>query len=497
MKITNRLLSAVMAAALALPMSVSASAAWDTDALNLARYTGARNDSYYGDGNPWTIARRAIVVREDDSKHSMGKFDFEVYQNYPDNGQPNPNYDAGKDPDGTGKYWYYGALAGDPYNSHDEANDTVTPGTKLYLSLNPFWTYDAGNFPSQNDLQLDPIPGSAIREGLSILDNDDLSVKVAKGENGKYIKSVKILDKQFYTPDIEFVSDSQVNGLPGYGPTQDEFQRPDKGAPSDRNYYMEIELKDSVVDKEYPVTFKLTIKAKKDIDVSGAWYDAWYGNIPADAFWSPQKFAGGTVIPAGTKITVESDRLWVNNKLLEGDQELSAGDRGIMIKPTKNDDNEMVWSNGNGTIAKATFLGSSGTDKFYAKLSTKWDFDTYDEMVGDTDAFIYDFSAKPSMSSVSRATMELRNPFVNSDGDEIIAPEDIIIYQLDQDGEAMDVTKDFVYKPDADEGPVFQSKNRIFGTYIFSADPLAMAAAKDEANKPVRFQTGIILPEAA
>lgn len=58
----------------------------------------------------------------------------------------------------------------------------------------------------------------------------------------------------------------------------------------DRSYYAQVRLKDFQQDKEAGVTFKLEIKAKKDIDLRGAqaaWGNAWFGLYPPESYWLP------------------------------------------------------------------------------------------------------------------------------------------------------------------------------------------------------------------
>ncbi|WP_419491277.1 hypothetical protein [Anaerotruncus massiliensis (ex Liu et al. 2021)] len=206
---------------------------------------------------------------------------------------------------------------------------------------------------------------------------------------------------------------------------------------------------------------------------------------------------GVDVIPKGTKITLESDRLWINNLVVDADADFAAGDRGLMVKPSKNDGNEITWENDGGTIARATFLGDSDPGKFYAKLSTRWDSGILDGRFADTDACVYAFSGKPTMTGVTRVKLELANPFVGRDGEELIDPEEIRIYQLIDEDTLEDVTAEFRYTGNDGGDLMFTAKDRTFGTYVFSADAAAAAKAQEEAGRPLRVPTGIMLSSRA
>lgn len=484
----KKLLSLALAAALAVSAAVPAMAADGSGAQKdaLGYFTGAINDSQYEDGNPWTIGRRVIVEKADNAKHAAGHLDTVVYAG-------DPGYSSAKDPLNAG--WHYAeGVNGDYYTPNDRLNDLIKPGETLYLTLNPFWIYLKSDFPTVGDLQ----DAAGTLEGRSIFDYDDyLDVKIKKGDNAKYIESIKLVDREFSQADIEFLTDPSVDGLPGYA----------SGAgmnAHDRSYYAQVRLKDFQQDKEANVTFKLEIKVKKDIDLKGAqaaWGNAWFGLYPAEDYWLPEDVTdlvpGVDVIPKGTKITLESDRLWINNLVVDADQDFAAGDRGIMVKPAKNGDNEITWENDSGTIARAVFLGDSDPGKFYAKLSTRWDSGILDDQFADTDACVYEFSGKPTMTGVTRVRLELANPFVDGDGAELIDPEEIRIYQL-LDGDTLeDVTGEFRYAENGGGELMFSAKDRTFGTYIFSADAAAAAKAREEAGKPLRVPTGIMLSSRA
>lgn len=413
---------------------------WTGHQLTLAQFVGLENNNYgfaYDSmgtaigNNHWSVYRRAVLVADDDySKHWSGD---------------SMSYDY---------------------------NDLVKPGIKMYFVLNSLWIY------GPDGSQISPV------------DFKDIKLQVKKGEGSKYVKSVKIVDKEIAYADMEHLTDDWMEDLPGTG----GYTNPDGTSgfdAHDREYYVEVELKDSYIDKEFAITLNLEVSAKKAIDPENYWYDKYQDDPGAPI---AAQFGPGKTIPAGTKIKIESDKFYVNNKILEGDQDFAAGDHGLMVKPIKNDDNTITWEDDRDTLARVTFLGDSDTEKFYTKLSTKWDHDLYDEQFPHTDAYVFDFVASPSFSGVTRVTMELRNPFVDSDDNELVDASEVIIYQIDEDGNFVDVTSDFTYKENADGEMMFISKNRTFGTYIFTADPAVVAMSESEANKPIRVPTGISLP---
>ena len=149
-----------------------------------------------------------------------------------------------------------------------------------------------------------------------------------------------------------------------------------------------------------------------------------------------------------------------------------AGDGGVVLKPTKNDDNEITWEDENNTIATLKFYSDDDAAKFFPKLTTKWDNADYAEYFADQNAFIFDFvgraAGETKIASTSRATLELYNPYYDWDEDVLtVAPEDCVIYQI-VDGELVDVTASFTALQNDDGDYVFQTKTRELGCYIIA-----------------------------
>jgi hypothetical protein len=101
------------------------------------------------------------------------------------------------------------------------------------------------------------------------------------------------------------------------------------------------------------------------------------------------------------------------------------------------------------------------------------------------------------MTGVTRVKLELANPFVGRDGEELIDPEEIRIYQLIDEDTLEDVTAEFRYTGNDGGDLMFTAKDRTFGTYVFSADAAAAAKAQEEAGRPLRVPTGIMLSSRA
>ena len=274
-------------------------------------------------------------------------------------------------------------------------------------------------------------PGSTVYVKVSngLEDKDNFKVKFDKGDdNPKMIKKISIAEKS-------------ILGDP-------------------RNTVIKVELNDNTTDSEYKVSPSVTFTAK-DKDVPSG----------ADKF------------QAGDKITVEL-KFWIGNVVEGADQDYMAGDDGVVLKPTKNEDNEINWEDENNTIATLKFVGDDDGKYFYPKLSTKWEDADYAEYFADQDAFIFNFTGanggNTKIASTSRATLELYNPYYDSDEDELtVEPENCVVYMVGDDGSINDVTASFKAVETDDGDYVFQTKTRELGIYIIAEKPYTTAAAED------------------
>ena len=177
-------------------------------------------------------------------------------------------------------------------------------------------------------------------------------------------------------------------------------------------------------------------------------------------------------------------KFWMGNFGESADRDYDAGKGGVVLKPVKNEDNEINWEDENNTIATLKFVGDDDGKYFFPKLSTKWEDADYAEYFADQDAFIFNFvanaSGKTAIASTSRATLELYNPYYNEDDDELtVDPENVVIYAVADDGSINDVTASFKAVETDDGDYVFQTKTRELGCYIIAEKPYTTAAADD------------------
>ena len=254
-----------------------------------------------------------------------------------------------------------------------------------------------------------------------------------------------------------------------------------------RAKYIEIKLADDYTDDEYKINPTFTFTAKDDL-YSNATFDWATGEYLED------RYDG---IPAGwNKIIDDGDEfegeftLWISNTENEADEDYAAGTGGVTLKPTKNDDNEIVWYDENDDIAMLTFEGDSSVDNFYPKLSTKWDNSTYATYFADQDAFIFDFISNPDISSTSRPVLTIYDPYYDYEEDEsLVDSENVVIYQV-VDGELVDVTADWSYGETDDGEMAYTTKTRQLGTYIFCE--VAVAGSEEVVEEPV--DDGKVIP---
>ena len=241
----------------------------------------------------------------------------------------------------------------------------------------------------------------------------------------------------------------------------------EKNFDGNRGPWLKVEVKPEFTDTEYKISPSVTFTLKEDQVVAKGEGDA------AD-----------TIAKAGTKFIYEVGKYYISNTVQDADRDYSAGDGGVVLKPAKNDDNEITWEDENNTIATLKFAGDDNQTKFFPKLSTKWEDADYAEYFADQDAFIFNFVAsgagQTKISSTSRATLELYNPYYDSDEDELtVEPENCVVYMVGDDGSINDVTASFKAVETDDGDYVFQTKTRELGIYIIAEKPYTTAAAED------------------
>ena len=74
-------------------------------------------------------------------------------------------------------------------------------------------------------------------------------------------------------------------------------------------------------------------------------------------------------VAKGDKIHYAVGKYYIGNTTDDADQDYMAGDGGIVLKPTKNDDNEITWEDENNTIATLKFYSDDDAAKFFPKLT--------------------------------------------------------------------------------------------------------------------------------
>lgn len=288
----------------------------------------------------------------------------------------------------------------------------------------------------------------AVDEDLA--NGDYFKFKASKDEGSKMIDSIKLVEKK----------NEDVTGASG------------------RGWFVAVKMKDNQTDAETKIAFTVTFTAKEK------YIEEVKSGLITDGT--------NTVAAAGDKVTF-SGKFWVSNQELDGDRDTTAGTGKVVFKPTKNDDNEYVWEDANNTLAVMTMSANDNPGYFYPKLSTKWDNQTYADYFADQDAYLFDWVGNPSIPSTSRATLDIYNPYYDAEDDEYyVADEDIIIYEVDDEGNLTDVTAKFDIMENDDGDSVFRLKTRTLGTYIV-CEAEATAAADDVVDAPVD-ETGKEIP---
>ena len=314
--------------------------------------------------------------------------------------------------------------------AYDGAN-TVKPDKTLY--------FEVGNMVFTDRTSGD----TYVLYGEYYTDKDLFKVKTDKGdENAKMIKSMALSEKSI-----------TYKGVTGRGP------------------WFEIKLNDDYTDDEFKINPSFTVTAKDDFYATTT-QDANNNYILRPVDGDNTIPANSIVVNKGDKIIYDVGKYYISNSTDNADQDYMAGTGGIVLKPTKNDDNEITWEDENNTIATLKFYSDDDAAKFFPKLTTKWDNADYAEYFADQNAFIFDFvgraAGETKIASTSRATLELYNPYYDWDEDVLtVAPEDCVIYQI-VDGELVDVTASFTALQNDDGDYVFQTKTRELGCYIIA-----------------------------
>ena len=330
-----------------------------------------------------------------------------------------------------------------------DIDDTTAPDKKVYVKLSEV----ADNI----------IPSTSKRANATvkkILDDDDyFKFKYKKGsDNSKMILDINLVEKK-------------LGNLP-------------------RDTYIEIKLADDYTDDEYKINPTFTFTVKED-------FYYWDDDVNMKGMFLPTDESAPNGYTHKDRYDLEDGdefegefTIWISNTELEADEDFAAGTGGVTLKPTKNDDNEIVWYDENDDIAMLTFEGDSSVDNFFPKLSTKWDNSTYATYFADQDAFIFDFISNPDISSTSRPVLTIYDPYYDYEEDEsLVDSENVVIYQV-VDGELVDVTADWSYGETDDGEMAYTTKTRQLGTYIFCE--VAVAGSEEVVEEPV--DDGKVIP---
>ncbi len=270
-------------------------------------------------------------------------------------------------------------------------------------------------------------------------DDSYWKLKITKGDNGKYIKAISDKTKNFSKDLFDVNTGHAVSGTGG-----------------SRHRYIKVELNEIYTDDEIKITLDMRLSAKsKAVDSIQGW------DITDD-----------------TDIKVKDFTFYMKNIVKDADNDWRVGIDGLMLNPVKNDWNEVTYYDEDGDVAFMKFFGDSDTGKFYSKLSTKWEHADYASYFNDQDAYIFQFTGSPNLSSTSRADLQIYSPFVDDDGNETFDPEQAVIYQV-VDGDLFDITDSFTYEEGDNGDMAFCTRTRFLGTYIICQKPVDEASNDD------------------
>lgn len=307
-------------------------------------------------------------------------------------------------------------------------NDTVTPDQKVYVRLDEV-AAKLGNAT---------IAGDSGNAADLLNDKDFFKFSAKKGsDNSKKILSIKLIEKDI----------GQLGG---------------------RLPYIEIKLADDYSDDEFKISPEFTFTVKDNI----------YSKVGGGYTTDKARAASTTPLLADGLKFEGTFTLWIANTEEDADAQYDAGVGGVVVAPQKNEDNEIIWNDENRDIARLTFVGDSDVDDFFPKLSTKWLDGTYEEFVGQ-DAYTFRWigaRAYTAISSTSRATLEIYDPYYDEDEDEYtVDSANVTIYEVQEDGSLNDVTKNWTYVENDDGDMVYKTKTRTLGHYIFCEADIAGA----------------------
>ena len=355
---------------------------------------------------------------------------------------------------------------------------TTEPGSTVYLPV-------GGVIQAILD---EAIGGEAGRISLFdfLTDKSLIQFKLKKEENAKMIKSVKLVEKKIgaisndFTDLIGSEENTEANGyLSQFGDLP-------------RGFGIELVLADDMTDDEFKFEGTMTFKAKKNLGFDHNYSDDPLGELLAilqgDVHEArDEEVARNAYVEKGFTFEIPFS-IWIGNDTTHADADFSFGTGGTVVKPQKNEDNEITWEDANDTRAWLNFTGDDDAKVFYPKLSDKWEDADYAAYFADQEAFLFKFIGNPKLSSTSRATLKLRIPFLDEDGEPTVDEDSIVVYQV-VDGGLEDITgKGKIYETD-DGDWVFELRTRELGTYIIAEKPAALGEEAVEAPAEAPAET--------
>lgn len=160
---------------------------------------------------------------------------------------------------------------------------------------------------------------------------------------------------------------------------------------------------------------------------------------------------------------------------------------GYIVEPTANDNNSIVLEKGDRTLAALNFYADDDPDSFYFKVLTSLNQCLAAEAFDGQDAYYFDFVVNPSIPATSVPTLAIYNPYLDDDGEPVIKPEKVKIYQV-YDDKLVDVTKNFSAQEDSDGKSCFVTATRKPGTYVLAEKSVdsEWIQTKEQAKKSVK-----------
>lgn len=301
--------------------------------------------------------------------------------------------------------------------------------------------------------------GDGVRSGTDVyflvnapFDNENyFKLRATKGNNSKNINKIEVISKYYSKELYSVFGGKQLTG----------------GLTTGRHTFVRVPLKELFTEDEYKITFDLKVSLTS---------------------------SGESKYPGYQETSIKADdvtAIWLKNKVAKGDGDYRVGTKGMMIQPLNNDWNEIVWYNEARDLARLHFFADSDSDTFYSKLSTKWSNEDYYSYFNGQDAYLFEFTGAPKLSSTSRADLEIYNPFEDEDGHTKIDPNSVTIYQV-TNGDLTDVTSNWTYKEGDNGEMAYIMRTRFLGTYIFCEKPVEL---EKEEETPVPEEEPIAPPE--